>query len=50
MKDKRLDEILNKVSGVFDSAYEFAADEEEREYINEVQYELHKYLLEKGLL
>lgn len=48
--DKRLDEILNKVNGIFDQAYEAAADDEEKEYINQVEMELHNYLKEKGLL
>ena len=50
MKDKRLEEILNKVSGIFDSAYEFTEDAEEQEYINSVEQELREYLLEKGLI
>ena len=50
MKNERLEEILNKVGGIFDSAYEFAADEEEKEYINSVEQELHEYLLEEGLI
>ena len=31
MKDKRLEEILDKINGIFDSAYENAEDEEEEE-------------------
>lgn len=48
--DKRLEEILNKISGIFDQAYETAADDEEKEYINQTETELHDYLKEKGLL
>jgi hypothetical protein len=50
MKDEKLEAILNKVGGVFDAAYEYAADDEERAYIIKVEYELHCYLKERGLL
>ncbi len=50
MKDNTLKEIMNKVSGIFDSAFEFAEDEEERNYINQVENELHSYLKNKGLI
>ena len=50
MKDNRLDEILDKVSGVFDAAYEFSTDDEDRDYINVVENELREYLKEKGLI
>ena len=50
MKKNELKEIMNKVNGIFDSAYEFAADEEEKEYISSVEQELYEYLLEKGLI
>ena len=50
MKDKRLEEILNEVSGVFDFAYECAIDEEERDYLNSVEERFFGYLKEKGLI
>lgn len=50
IKDERLDTILNKLSAILDSAYLCAADEEEREYINNTENELYMYLNEKGLL
>jgi hypothetical protein len=50
MMDEKLDAILNKVGGIFDSAYEYAADDEERAYIIKVEYELHCYLKEKNLM
>lgn len=48
--DTRLEEILNKISGIFDSAYVFAEDEEEKEYINSIEQELREYLVDKGLI
>lgn len=50
MKDEKLEAILNKISGIFDSAYEFAADDEEKAHICLVERELHLYLQERGLL
>jgi hypothetical protein len=50
MKDKRLEEILNEVSGVFDLAYENAEDDADRDYINSVEEKLIEYLKEKGLI
>lgn len=50
MADERLISILDKVSGIFDSAYEFAEDNEEKAHICLVEQELHLYLQERGLL
>ncbi len=50
MKDKELEAILEKISGIFDSAYEFAEDDEEKIYICEVEADLHNYLKKKGVL
>ena len=50
MKDKRLEEILITVSGVFDEAYSVAGDDEDRDYINWVEERLLGYLKEKGLI
>lgn len=50
MKDKKLEEILIAVSGVFDFAYECAIDEEERDHVNSVEERLFGYLKEKGLI
>lgn len=50
MKDKRLEEILNDVSGIFDLAYENADEDEDRDYINSVEERLTNYLKEKGLI
>ena len=50
MKDKRLEEILMDVNGVFDLAYENSEDDADREYINVVEARLYGYLKEKGLI
>ena len=50
MKDKKLEEILIEVSGIFDGAYESTDDDENREYINAVEERLYGYLKEKGLI
>ena len=50
MKDKELETILNKINGIFDSAYEFAEDDEEKSYICEVEVDLYNYLKKKGML
>ena len=50
MKDKRLEEILTEISGIFDFAYENADDDEGRNYINSVENKLIEYLKEKGLI
>ena len=50
MKDEKLQQILNEVSGIFDYAYENSDEDEDREYINEVENKLHNYLAEKGLI
>lgn len=50
MKDKRLEEILNKIGGVFDFAYENAADEEKEEYINSIEDELYGWLCDEGYI
>lgn len=50
MKDKRLDEILMDMNGVFDLAYENAEGDVDREYINAVEARLYGYLKEKGLI
>ena len=48
--DTRLKDILNKINGIFYAAYMFAADDEEKIYICEVERDLYIYLKEKGLL
>lgn len=50
MKDKRLEEILNEVSDIFDLAYENVDEDEDRDYINAVEEKLIDYLKEKGLI
>jgi hypothetical protein len=50
MKDEKLEQILNEVSGVFDYAYENSDTDADREYINEVEAKLYNYLTEKGLI
>ena len=50
MKDERLEEILNEISGIFDFAYENTEDDEGRDHINAVEDKLTDYLKEKGLL
>lgn len=50
MKDEKLEQILNEVSGIFDHAYENAEEDEDRDYINAVEDRLHNYLTEKGLI
>lgn len=50
MKDKRLEEILNEISGIFDLAYENADEDEDRDYIHAVEEKLINYLQEKGLI
>ena len=45
-----LKELLEKLSGILDMAYEFTDDSEEREYICDVENALHDYLRQKGLL
>ena len=50
MKDKRLEEILNKISDIFDFAYEEADDDEDCDYINSVENELYDWLRDKGYI
>ena len=50
MKDKRLEEILDKISGIFDFAYEAADDDEGRDYINSIENELYDWLYDKGYI
>ena len=50
MKDKELEAILKKISGIFDYAYESTEDDEEKIYICEVEADLHNYLKKKGML
>lgn len=50
MKDKRLEEILNEISGIFDLAYTNTENDEDRDYINAVEEKLINYLQEKGLI
>ena len=45
-----LEAILNRVSGLLDSLYEYVEDKEEQDYINSVENELRTYLCQKGLL
>lgn len=50
IKDKRLDQILNKISGIFDFAYEEADDDEGRDYINSIENELYDWLHDEGYI
>ena len=45
-----LKELLEKLSGILDMAYEFTDDPEDREYICDVENALHDHLRQKGLL
>ena len=45
-----LEAILNRVSGLLDSLYEYVDNKEEQDYINSVENELRTYLYRKGLL
>jgi hypothetical protein len=44
-----IEKILERLSGLLDSLYEWA-DDEEREAICEVEDDLHNFLKEKGLI
>ena len=44
-----IEKILERLSGLFDSFYE-CADDEEREAICEVEDDLYNFLKEKGLI
>ena len=44
-----IEKILEKLSGLFDSLYA-CADDEERETMFEVEEDLHVFLQEKGLI
>ena len=41
---EKLASVLEKVSGLLDSLYEYVEDDEERDYINEVENELQETL------
>lgn len=45
-----LKELLEKLSGILDMAYEFTDDHEERDYICNVENALHNCLMQKGVL
>lgn len=45
-----LHELLDKISGIFDMAYEFTDDDEEKIYICEVEADLHEFLRKRGML
>lgn len=50
LEDCTLSELLDKLSGILDQAYEFAEDEEERAYICNVENALHERLRQEGVL
>jgi hypothetical protein len=43
-KIKELREVLDKISGILDGAYENAEDKEEKNYINKTECELYALL------
>lgn len=43
-------ELLEKLSGILDMAYEFTDDQEERDYICNVENALHERLRQEGVL
>ena len=45
-----LEELLEKLSGILDMAYEYVEDQEERDYICEVENALHDHLRKAGLI
>lgn len=45
-----LDELLNKLSGILDMAYEYAEDSDEKSYICKVEDALHNNLRKAGLI
>lgn len=45
-----LDELLNKLSGILDMAYEYTDDSDERSYICKVEDALHNNLRKAGLI
>ena len=45
-----LEEILERITSIFDMAYENAELEETKQYINETEDALHNYLVEHGLI
>lgn len=49
-EDCTLDELLDKLSGILDQAYEFSEDESEREYICAVEDALHSCLKKMGVI
>lgn len=50
LEDCTLQELLEKLSGILDMAYEFTDDEEERDYICNVENALHERLRQEGVL
>lgn len=48
--DCSLEELLDKLSGILDQAYEFAEDDEEKSYICKVEDALHDNLRKAGLI
>jgi hypothetical protein len=48
--DCTLEELLNKLSGILDQAYEYAADSDEKSYICKVEDALHDNLRKAGLI
>ena len=45
-----IDQLLERVSGILDQAYEFAEDSEERDYICKVEDVLHQKLRKAGVI
>lgn len=50
LEDCTLQELLDKLSGILDMAYEFAEDDEEKDYICNVENALHERLRQEGVL
>ena len=50
LEDCTVQELLEKLSGILDMAYEYAEDEEERDYICNVENALHERLRQEGVL
>jgi hypothetical protein len=42
--------ILEKISGLLDGFYEYVEDDEEQEYINEVEGELYAFCQSRNLI
>lgn len=50
LDDDSLEELLDKLSGILDSAYEYAEDDDEKDYICRVEDALRNKLRKAGLI